>query len=238
MLIAGLFLAGCGSTTDNGTDPTRPAAARKSLHSLTPAELKTCDSVGFDSDIALSIRMATDSTLLPFPSDLLEIPTRDSVAYARCAKLPGLIVYTESDDDSKFMVHKLAADLKRHGYTIFAYDNQNPKPLHTSSCVGILATVDQYDVLRRVQTDGINYNIDNDSLIRMIHTFDDHYVLELVGAGGDWCEFTIRKAHPDWTLLSQQAYKVCPDIVDQGTSTVEVLATEMKKSRSLYFWWD
>jgi hypothetical protein len=33
-------------------------------------------------------------------------------------------------------------------------------------------------------------------------------------------------------------YDFCPDIVDQGVGSVKALATELRRSRSLYFWWD
>jgi hypothetical protein len=36
--------------------------------------------------------------------------------------------------------------------------------------------------------------------------------------------------------LAKEAYKVCPDIVEQGANTVEALATEMKRTGRLYFW--
>ena len=92
--------------------------------------------------------------------------------------------------------------------------------------------------MERVQTDGINYNIDNDSLLDLIRVFDKKYALQLTGAGGDWCEFSIDHPPTDWMTLAKEAYKVCPDIVDQGTGTVEKLADEMKRTKRLYFWWD
>jgi hypothetical protein len=60
----------------------------------------------------------------------------------------------------------------------------------------------------------------------------------LVGASGDWCEFKIEKEPADWMVFANEAYAVCPDIVDQGTGSVEALAEEMKNTRRLYFWWD
>jgi hypothetical protein len=38
--------------------------------------------------------------------------------------------------------------------------------------------------------------------------------------------------------LAEEIYSMCPDVVDQGTGTVEELAREMKESKLLYFWWD
>jgi len=38
--------------------------------------------------------------------------------------------------------------------------------------------------------------------------------------------------------FAKEMYKVCPDIVDQGTGSIEALAEEMKKTKRLFFWWD
>jgi len=123
------------------------------------------------------------------------------------------------------------------GYSIFVLErNFNIKG--QPDVVGVLKTPDKYKVLQQIRTDGTNYNIDNDSLLRIIKWFDEKYALDLVGASGDWCEFIIRKPPTDWLTFAKEVYKVCPDVVDQGTNTVEALADEMKRTKRLYFWWD
>jgi hypothetical protein len=92
--------------------------------------------------------------------------------------------------------------------------------------------------LKQVETDGINYDITNDSLIKIVKKFDEKYSLELIGASGDWCDFYVNSEPKDWNEFAKEVYKVCPDVVDQGAGTVEALADEMKKTKRLYFWWD
>ncbi|TFF36767.1 DUF4253 domain-containing protein [Mucilaginibacter psychrotolerans] len=135
------------------------------------------------------------------------------------------------------MVFNLKDGFKKKGYTIFLLEsnfNIGNKP----DRVGVLKTTDKYSVLQQIGTDGINYNITNDSLITIIKRFDKQYSLELIGASGDWCEFLIHKEPKNWLTFAKEIYKVCPDVVDQGTETVEALAGEMKKTKRLYFWWD
>jgi uncharacterized protein DUF4253 len=104
--------------------------------------------------------------------------------------------------------------------------------------IGVLKTTDKYEILKKVDTNGINWDIDNDSLLKIIRTFDVKYDLQLIAANGESCEFVIRKNPTDWLEFAKEVYKVCPDVVDQGTGTVESLANEMKISNRLYFWWD
>jgi hypothetical protein len=107
-----------------------------------------------------------------------------------------------------------------------------------SDILGILKTADNYQILKQVQTDGINWEINNDSLLNLVKTFDNKYSLDLVGASSDWCEFKINKEPQNWLTLAKEAYKVCSDIVDQGFGTVAKLAVEIKQTKRLYFWWD
>jgi len=106
-----------------------------------------------------------------------------------------------------------------------------------SDIIGVLKTTDPFEVLKQVGTNGINYNITNDSLLNIIKTFNQQLELELIGAGGDWCEFVIKIDPKNWKKLANEIYKVCPDIVDQVIGSVDELADEMKKTKRLYFWW-
>jgi Domain of unknown function (DUF4253) len=38
--------------------------------------------------------------------------------------------------------------------------------------------------------------------------------------------------------LAAEVYELCPDVVDQGTMTVEVLEEENKASGRIFLWWD
>jgi len=37
---------------------------------------------------------------------------------------------------------------------------------------------------------------------------------------------------------TKELYDFCPDIVDQGTGTMEALKLEITRTRELYLWWD
>jgi len=222
-----IFAYGCVSNA-----PSQPAA--KAV--LTVYERHLCDSLGIDSSIVLGIRAQTDSGIGPFPANLDNLPPKDSTVDAAKEKLHGFM-FNADHKASEHIIANLYNGLHEKGYTIFTYDNNfgiSGKP----DLLGVLRSVNKYDILRRIQTDGINFNIDNDSLLHVIKKFDEKYSLQLVGAGGDWCEFRINNPHFDWAQLANEAYKVCPDIVDQGAGTVEKLAAEMKKTGRLYFWWD
>lgn len=211
---------------------TQPAAN----YTLNSSEKAICDSLQIDTTIIKDIRKYNTSNIEPFHYSLSTIIDKDSEREADPIFLKGL-VFTEKNAASYPLVFKLRDFFRAKGYTIFLLDN-NFNIGHKPDKIGVLKTTDKYEVLKLVSTDAINYDITNDSLLKIIKTFDKKYSLELIGAAGDWCEFIIHNEPKDWTAFAKEVYKVCPDVVDQGTGSVEALATEMKKNKRLYFWWD
>ncbi len=225
ILIFSLTLAfGCNSQT----------TITKSV--LTDRERFLCDSLKVDTSIVLGIRTQTDSSLAPFPMNLEMVLNKDIDADSNGKQFAGFI-FNAPNSTADNIVINLYSDFQKKGYTIFFLD-RNFGINNKSDILGILKTVDKYQILKQVQTDGINWETDNDSLLNLVKRFDKKYSLDLVGASGDWCEFKINKEPKNWLTLAKEAYNVCPDIVDQGSGTVEKLATEMKQTKRLYFWWD
>jgi hypothetical protein len=222
-IISYLFIVyGCNSQSPDRT------------YSLTNQEKHYCDSMKIDTEVILLIRTKTDSVLVPFPKrlDFVLDADFDSTEVHNSGFL-----FNSLNRQTENIVASLYKPLKDKGYTIFTLD-QNSGIENRPDIIAVLHTVDKYQILRQVQTNGINWEIDNDSLINIIKKFDDKYSLELVGAGDDWCEFKINNDVKNWMALAKEAYKVCPDIVEQGSGTVPKLSEEMKRTKKLYFWWD
>jgi hypothetical protein len=203
---------------------------------LTHDEKTICDTLLIDTTIVKEIRQFNVNKIDPFHYSLSKIITKDSEIEAEPIFLKGL-VFSETNSKSYDLVFSLKDKFKEKGYSIFLLEN-NFNIDNKLDNIGILKTTDKYTVLKQIGTDGINYDITNDSLLSIIKSFDEKYSLELIGASGDWCEFIIHKEPENWTQFAKEVYKACPDAVDQGAGTVEALADEMKKTKRLYFWWD
>jgi len=219
-----LVICGCSSQSISNT------------YILTDQERHYCDSLKLDSSIIALLRTQTDSAVTLFPTRLDFILDKDIDVDSSRKQYPGLL-FNAATNQTQIIVNSLYDSFQNKGYTIFVLD-LNFGFQNKPDIIAILSSTDKYQILTQVQTDGINWEIDNDSLINIIKRFDKKYSLELVGAGDDWCEFTINKQITDWMALAKEAYKVCPDVVEQGTGTVEILAEEMKRTNRLYFWWD
>jgi hypothetical protein len=203
---------------------------------LSKADRHLCDSLAIDSSVALAVRTHTDSVFQPFSTDLEMVLDKDMDVDPNEQAIPGFIFPANAAQAQK-IISGLSAALRVKGFTIFLLDQRfgiGGKP----DIVAVVKTVNQYRILHQVQTDGINFDINNDSLLSIVQQFDSRYSLRLIGAGGDWCEFDIQQPPANWMQIANEAYLVCPDIVEQGTGSVEKLAEEMKRTRRLYFWWD
>jgi hypothetical protein len=62
--------------------------------------------------------------------------------------------------------------------------------------------------------------------------------VRIVGAYIDWCEFEIQKEPEDLNAFAEAIYRICPDIVEQGTNTIAALQSEIKKTKRVFLWWD
>lgn len=173
-----------------------------------------CDSLQIDSSVLLAVRAHTDSVFQPFSTNLEMVLNKDMDIDSNVQAIPGFI-FPASAAQAQELISNLSSSFGGKGYTIFLLD-QHFGIGGRGDLVAVVHSLDQYRILRQVQTDGINYDIDNDSLISIIRQFDTRYSLSLRGAGGDWCEFEIRQPSPNWMQMAYEAYLACPDIVEQA----------------------
>lgn len=214
----------------------QPAENVKAEAALSSEDRALCELLKIDSSLIKQLREHTKARLDKFTPEPVWVNTPEGEFVERESKLNGLY-FEASQEMAKRYISELSADFQENGYTIYLCE-ENFGIENTKDKVAIVSTADKYEILRETGTDGINYDIDNDSLIKIIKDFDAKYELTLIGCNYDWCEFSIGKPPSDYLQLAGECYAICPDIVDQGTGSVESLADEIKRTGTLYFWWD
>jgi Domain of unknown function (DUF4253) len=135
-------------------------------------------------------------------------------------------------------VSRVTASLRRQlgsGYFVFRSEQQFGM---APDEVSVLKTGDQFEVLRVMRTNGWNYDLSPDAVIAQLEKWDAQYGLALRGAGFGWAEAAMERPPSDMLAFARAVHEFCPDLVDQGTQTVEVLADEMRRTGTLYLWWD
>lgn len=104
--------------------------------------------------------------------------------------------------------------------------------------ISVIKSKDQYDILRYSGTDGINYDILPDDIIKKLKLWEEKYPFQIEGADLDWISAKFLNNDLDLSELSKEIYEFCPDVVDQGTGTIKELENEMEHNGFLYLWWD
>jgi hypothetical protein len=104
--------------------------------------------------------------------------------------------------------------------------------------VALFPRSDPYEILRLMGTNGWNYGIGPDSIVAWLRTLARDHSFTITGMGFDWVEGRFHSAIRDADTLARRFQALCPDIVEQGTETVEALARELAQSQRLYCWWD
>jgi len=109
---------------------------------------------------------------------------------------------------------------------------------NTPDTLLILPTTDKYAVMVFTEVSGPNYEIDNTLVIKWMKRLERTHPYLLTGCGVDFLSGRFKSKVADPKALARSMYEFCPDIVDQGTGSLEALAGELARNKELYFWWD
>jgi hypothetical protein len=104
--------------------------------------------------------------------------------------------------------------------------------------VAVLEETDQFKLLEIMHVQGNDFTIANKDVIAHFRGWEKQFRFHITGVGFDFIEAEFIDAPKDFSALAQEIYAVCPDVVDQGTDTVGALAAEMRRTNSMFFWWD
>lgn len=105
--------------------------------------------------------------------------------------------------------------------------------------VGLIGTTsDAYRIMEYSETNGLNYDIETKDIIEKYRHWDKQFGIKPISMGFDFCECEIVNKDIDYKKLAAEVYEFCPDVVEQGTETVEGLEEEIKKTGRIFLWWD
>lgn len=96
----------------------------------------------------------------------------------------------------------------------------------------------QFDILRVAASDGINYDLMTEDLVRELTEWDAEMGIDIWQAETDTIQLRLKSLPKDPMKFAERVYKFCPDVVDQGTGSVKELARWIRKSKQVFLWWD
>jgi hypothetical protein len=145
----------------------------------------------------------------------------------------GIALYCESREADEIM-EKYRQPLKARGIMLFlSQENFDTRPDE----IALLKTRDEFDTLRAMGTCTPNYDLDTDDIINILKSWQKMCSFEITGAGTNWVSADFIKQPADMKDFASKVYDICPDVVDQGTGSVDNMAEEMKDQNFVYLWW-
>ncbi|HEX6039045.1 DUF4253 domain-containing protein [Longimicrobium sp.] len=192
--------------------------------SLTPDEAQRAREAGVDPAVALLLR--------GHGSDLQPLEGLDPETYTPYPA-PGLTVAIP-EAHSVDAVNALR-DGVAPGYVAFRSERDFSQKIDR---VAVLRADDPFAPLRVMGTNGANFDIETDQVIERIREWDARFGLRLTSASMDWLEAEFVRPPEDMLAFAHEVYDFCPDVVDQGTESIEALADEMRSTNTVYLWWD
>jgi hypothetical protein len=216
-------IAGCNQTKEKNNKP--------------DADGKLAEELAFDSDIISDLRNQTDSTFaVAEPNPDGGYGFTDSTAYKDFMKrnLRG-IQFNVSAEQSMSIIADLHDKFKNKGYLLYISENNLG---YGADEITVLKTSDMFDALRFEGTNGVNWDVFTEDIITKLKLWDGQFGLDIFAASLDVVQARYVQLPPDLKAHADEMYAFCPDIVVQGTGSVEALQQEIQKTKQLYLWWD
>lgn len=195
-----------------------------SVDELTETEKSFCTEAKLKDEDALFLKKLTKRPIekLVFEREYSDIEKPDAI----CS-------LTTEENARKIVLENLDK-LRQEGKYIFITE-----VAYNGYKVGLTnATADPYKLMEFAETNGANYDIETTQIIERYKKWDKEFGIIPIGIGFDFCECQIKNTNIDFKKLADEVYEFCPDVVDQGTETVEALEEEMKSKETIYLWWD
>lgn len=200
----------------------------KKSTTLSSKEESLAGKINFDKQVLLLIKTETGKELKQLKG--YDIETDEDINVSG-------ISFKVPENEAIKLIYSLRSKLTPTGYSAFLTE-RNFGIDRQEDEVGILKTTDEYEILRVQHTNGYNYDIGPEEIVAKLKEWDNRYSLDIIGADLDWFEARFSKTPNNMTAFAKEVYEFCPDVVDQGTETVEKLAEEMSREKTIYCWWD
>ena len=143
-------------------------------------------------------------------------------------------VYIETTEEKAIeVVKKLKSKYRENGYLIFVFESEDNK-----KNVAVIKGIDDLDILKYRRTDGINYDLENEDVVKKISEWKEKYGLIVIGCSRDWLHVEFDKMPTNLDAFAKEVYKFCPDSVDQGVGTVDKLKEAIIEMKGVWLWWD
>ncbi len=106
--------------------------------------------------------------------------------------------------------------------------------------IGVVKTTDRYDLLRIMETDGVNYDVDTEDIINFFKKWEGIVPFLITECEADSVVVQVDGGNASLSAMVAEAVVLCPDLIaDEVTpETLDKVLTFIRRSGEIAFWWD
>ncbi|WP_157976298.1 DUF4253 domain-containing protein [Lewinella sp. IMCC34191] len=205
------------------------------MRTITDDEKELLDSLNFELSVLGIVLEKTPSKIKRLARTYGEYNyTTKNIEYT--TKVHEGISFECTNKTAHELTEKFREELRKEGYLMYkSKKNYTFKPDEVS----IIKSQNQFDIIRIEDTRALNYELKNTDIITKLQEWNTNYPFQITGASNDWLSANFVGELPKNSMaFAKEMYEFCPDIVEQGTDTIEKLESETKRTNQLYLWWD
>jgi hypothetical protein len=245
LLLAALLLTGCGAaahqvdttSTPVGADPREAGSVSGQVLydriGARPDEIVVTRAGSGTGPVALAGGATFDHAVAAFARET-------GAQRVKVAGLPGAVGFRVEHKQAQSSLERWNIDYLRRGAYVLRYVNTEGYSSGRDAIL-LLPTRDKWTAIRAAAVNAAgDYGIDTATILQWLHHLDEWHPFSVYGVGVDFVEgrFASPPSGQDALLLARSMYRFDPDIVDQGTGTVQALTREIESAGTLYLWWD
>jgi hypothetical protein len=211
----------------------RAASARTGWHPVVIGDEQGVEAVreGLDAEDAPSVEDVLAEAARLEPERVLGEHRAEHLASGE-----GEVPHEEWSDEDERITEEGAAEVRFHA----GRDVLSGEPL-PEVAIALLPTRDGADAPAWLGLGGWNECPSAAEHVALLRRWRERWGAEVVAASGDTIELAVSEPPRDVgaaRALAEEQYAYAPDIVDQGTGSIERLAASLVGGRVWFFWWE
>jgi hypothetical protein len=194
---------------------------------LSKSEITLLDNLRIDKELIIELKSITKKEIKQLPAidaetgEMINNKTFDGV-------------YSESSEKKAIeIVKNLKSKFKNKGYLVFYIEGENG-----TQRICVIKGKDELDILRYRKTDGINYDLESEDVLKKITEWKSKYGLVIFGCSQDYVHIEFDNLPKNMDEFAKEVYEFCPDSVDQGVGDIESLKKYITEEKGIWLWWD
>ena len=97
---------------------------------------------------------------------------------------------------------------------------------------------DPFKLIEQIGTNGVNYDIYNPDIVKKLKEWDEEVDFKIVVIDVSRIHAYMNKLPNKIKEFSSDVYEFCPDVIDQGYSSMDEMISDYKENKYFWLWWD